>query len=93
MEATPVHPGTYLSEVLDELDVSTRYFANHIGVSPMRISHILRAKRPITAELALLFSKALGTSPRYWLSLQVHYDLAMLQDNPPKQLAHVTPLL
>lgn len=88
----PVHPGAYLNEILVDLEMSARRFANHIGVSPMRISYILRAKRPVTAELAVLFGKALGTSAQYWLNLQTQYDLATTEDNPPEQFAQVTPL-
>ncbi len=32
-------------------------------------------KRPVTAELALRFGKALGQTPAYWLNLQNAYDL------------------
>ena len=45
------------------------------GVSPMRISHVVKGARPVTAELALLFGRALDQSPQYWLNLQANYDL------------------
>lgn len=92
LKITPVHPGAYLKELLDELDISARRFASHIGVTPMRISYVLRAKRPVSAELAMLFAKALGTSAQYWLNLQAHYDLANAEENLPEQYAQVTPL-
>ena len=41
----------------------------------MRISHLAKGARPVTAELALLFGRALGQSPQYWLNLQATYDL------------------
>jgi len=31
--------------------------------------------RPVTAELALLFGRAFGQSPQYWLNLQAAFDL------------------
>src|SRR2546425_5881758 len=49
----PVHPGAYLREVLEELGVSQYRLAQDIGVAPMRISHVVRGQRPVTAELAL----------------------------------------
>jgi len=70
-----IHPGEYLSEILEELDISQTAFARAIGVSPMRISYIVKGKRPITAELALLFGRAFDQSPEYWLNLQSAYDL------------------
>lgn len=71
----PVHPGDFLSEALEEVGTSQADFARAIGVSPMRISHVINGTRPVTAELALLFGKAFGQSPQYWLNLQSLYDL------------------
>jgi len=71
----PIHPGDFLSEALEGLGTSQADFARAIGVSPMRISHVIGGTRPVTAELALLFGKAFGQSPQYWLNLQSAYDL------------------
>lgn len=71
----PIHPGEFLSETLEELGISQAAFARVIGVSPMRVSHVIKGTRPVTAELALLFGRALGQSPEYWLNLQGAYDL------------------
>jgi len=72
---SPIHPGDFLSEALKGLGTSQSDFARAIGVSPMRISHVINGTRPVTAELALLFGKAFGQSPQYWLNLQAAYDL------------------
>jgi addiction module HigA family antidote len=71
----PIHPGEFLREALDELGLTQAAFAAAIGVSPMRISHVLKGARPVTAELALRFGRAFGQSPQYWLNLQTAYDL------------------
>lgn len=70
-----IHPGEFLAEILTDLDMTQAQFARAIGISPMRVSHIILGKRPVTAELALLFGRALGQSPQYWLNLQADYDL------------------
>ena len=70
-----IHPGEFLAETLEELGVSQAAFARAIGVSPMRISHVVKGARPVTAELALLFGRAFKQSPQYWLKLQADYDL------------------
>ena len=70
-----IHPGEFLAETLEELGYSQAAFARAIGVSPMRISHVINGTRPVTAELALLFGRALDQSPHYWLNLQDDYDL------------------
>ena len=71
----PIHPGEFLVEILGELGISQAEFARTIGESPMRVSHVVRGTRPVTAELALLFGKAFGQTPEYWLNLQTAYDL------------------
>jgi addiction module HigA family antidote len=70
-----IHPGEFLHETLDELGLSQAAFAAAIGISPMRISHVINGKRPVSAELALRIGRALGQSPQYWLNLQNSYDL------------------
>lgn len=74
-----IHPGEYLNETLGELKISQAGFARAIGVSPMRISHVIKGTRPITAELALLIGRAFGQSPQYWLNLQTAYDLKIAE--------------
>jgi addiction module HigA family antidote len=71
------HPGEHLSEILGELGVSQAEFARVIGVSPMRVSHVIKGTRPVTAELALLFGRAFDQSPQYWMNLQASYDLGI----------------
>lgn len=83
---TPIHPGEYLTEILEELHISQALFARTIGVSPMRISHIVKGKRPVTAELALLFAKAFEQTPQYWLNLQASYDLKTAETNISNRL-------
>ena len=80
-----IHPGEFLAEILAELSISRAQFARSIGVSAMRISHVVSGARPVTAELALLFGKALGQSPQYWLNLQSGYDLATARKTVRRQ--------
>lgn len=76
-----IHPGEFLAETLEELGFSQAAFARAIGVSPMRISHVIKGGRPVTAELALRFGRALNQSPQYWLNLQADYDLKTAQSS------------
>lgn len=88
----PIHPGEFLKEILEDRGVSQAQLARAIGVAPMRISHIVKAARPVTAELALLFGRALGQSPRYWLNLQAAYDIKLAERQIRAQLKAVTEL-
>jgi addiction module HigA family antidote len=75
-----VHPGEYIRELLEELELSQYRLAQDIGVAPMRISHVVRGQRPVTAELALRLGRYFGQSPRYWLNLQSRYDMDVTED-------------
>ena len=87
-----IHPGEFLAETLHELGVSQAHFARATGVSPMRVSHVVHGTRPVTAELALLFGRALGQSPQYWLNLQASYDLTTAEHSLGERLARVQEL-
>lgn len=89
----PVHPGTYLKELLEELGLAQSQLARELGVSPMRISHLVRGTRPVTAELALRLGRYLGQSPRCWMNLQSRFDLDTAEDALSEQVTReVQPL-
>lgn len=76
----PIHPGVYLKELLDETGLTQSRLARDIGVPAMRISHVVRGKRPVTAELALRLGRYFEQNPRYWLNLQNRYDMDAAED-------------
>jgi addiction module HigA family antidote len=82
----PIHPGELLAEILDDRKMSQAEFARVIGVSPMRISHVVRGERPVTADLALRFGRAFGQSPQMWSNWQADYDLKVAQSHLGKDL-------
>lgn len=88
----PVHPGVFLREALEELNISQAQFARAVGIAPMRISHVINGNRPVTAELALLFGRAFGQSAQYWLNLQSSYDLKMAERSMGSRLRSVAEL-
>lgn len=74
----PVHPGeVLLEEFLKPLKISQRAFARTVHVPANRINDIVRERRSITGDTALRFSKALGTTPEFWIGLQADYELDM----------------
>ena len=87
-----IHPGEFIKEILDDMGVSQAHFARAVGLAPMRISHVIKGSRPITAKMALLFSKALNQSPQYWLNLQAAYDLKIAERLIRNQLRSVVEL-
>ena len=75
-DRTPVHPGEILlEEFLKPLQMSQYRLAKEICVHPRRINEIVHGTRSITANTALRLSRLFGNSARFWINLQVHYDL------------------
>ncbi len=74
--ADPFHPGEILREEFLELKhLSQRQFALQIGWSPRKLNEIIKGKRNVTALSAIDLSRALGTTPEFWLNLQQIWDL------------------
>jgi addiction module antidote protein, HigA family len=86
-QITAVHPGEYLRELLEELNLSQYRVAKDIGVAPVRISHVINLQRPITAELALRLGRYFRQSPRFWLNLQARYDMDVTEDQIGAEVA------
>ena len=73
-----VHPGeVLLEEFLEPLEISQNRQAREIGVPPRRINEIVLGKRSVTPDTALRLSRYFGTSSRFWLGLQMDYDLSV----------------
>jgi addiction module HigA family antidote len=72
----PIHPGEILlEEFLHPLRISQYRLAKDTSVPPRRINEIVRGARAITADTALRLARYFGTTERFWLNLQAHYDL------------------
>ena len=70
------HPGEVLfEEFLVPLQMTQVELANTLSVPIQRINTIINRKRGITAETAILLARALGTTPEFWMHLQVTWDL------------------
>jgi len=69
-----VHPGAYLKDELEELNISQNRLALEIRVPAARISEIIKGKRGITADTACRLARYFGTSVDLWLNLQTAYD-------------------
>lgn len=72
----PTHPGEMLlEEFLKPLEVSQKEFADQIGVSYVRLNELVNGRRGVTPDTAVRLSKALSTTPDYWLNGQRDCDL------------------
>lgn len=83
----PIHPGEILSlEFLEPMAISQYRLAKDINVPPRRINEIVKGTRAVTANTALRLARYFGTSERFWLNLQSHYELEQERDRMGKTL-------
>jgi addiction module HigA family antidote len=89
----PIHPGEILAEeYLAPLGVTQHRLAVAIGVPPRRINEIVHGKRRISADTALRLARFFGTTERFWMNLQVRYDLEAQRDHLAPILDEIRPL-
>jgi addiction module HigA family antidote len=72
----PTHPGEILvEEFLKPMGLSQVELARKMGVPIQRVNTLINGKRDMSAETAVLLSRALKTSSEFWMNLQVACDL------------------
>ncbi|MEN9574769.1 MAG: hypothetical protein RL514_2624 [Verrucomicrobiota bacterium] len=88
----PVHPGeVLLHDFMEPLGLTQNALAKAIGVTPMRVSEIVRGQRGVTADTALRLSRYFGTRAAWWLDLQNHFDLAAAAVELEAKIARIKP--
>ena len=84
----PVHPGEVLQEeFLQPMGLSQNQIALALRVPARRINEIVHGNRRITADTALRLARYFGMSPRFWLGLQMDYDLDVAEDEMGDRLS------
>lgn len=72
---TPIHPGELLADELQAINMSANQLAIHLKVPGNRISQVIKGQRAITADTARRLAKFFGTTPQYWMNLQMLYEI------------------
>lgn len=75
----PVHPGRIINESLQEMGLSVTAAATALNVARPTLSSLINGKAGISPEMAVRLSKIVGSSPAFWLRLQMQYDLAQVE--------------
>lgn len=72
----PIHPGEVLrEEFLEPLGMSVNALAGALHLTAARVNDIVRERRGVSADTALRLSRYFGTTPEFWLNLQMSYEL------------------
>ena len=71
-----VHPGEILrDEFLRPCGLSVYRLAQALRIPRPRLNEIVLGRRRVTTDTALRLARYFGTTPEFWIRLQVRYDL------------------
>jgi antitoxin HigA-1 len=74
------HPGRILlQEFLEPLQLTQADLARALGIPLNRINELVRGKRGVTPETALLLASYFRNSPEFWMNLQSAHDLTRVR--------------
>jgi len=81
------HPGEHLREdFLPEYHLTAGALAKAMGLS----DRMIREKQAVTPDTALRLGRVFGTSPEFWMNLQVQHDLSIAAIAVRDELAAIT---
>jgi addiction module HigA family antidote len=82
-----ITPGEILEkDFLKPMGLSQYRLAKDINVPARRINEIVNGERAITADTALRLGRYFKMSAQFWLNLQSHYDLEMVEERIGRRL-------
>lgn len=74
--AQATHPGVLIKDELNATPgLNQRILAKELDVQPSFLNEIIKGKRPVTADIAILLEKILGISADYWMRFQSQYEI------------------
>ena len=73
----PTHPGELIKDELEANCLTQAKLAESIGVKPSLLNEIIKGKKGVNAEIALLIEAALNIPVDLLLNLQSDYNMQM----------------
>ena len=70
-----IHPGEIIKDELDAREMKQKELASFMGMPTSVLNDIIKGRRAITPEVAVLLQEILSIDASYWLSLQNQYDI------------------
>jgi addiction module HigA family antidote len=91
----PTHPGEMLlEEFIKPHGLTQSEVAQRLGVSFPRLNEIVNQRRGVTPDTAVRLAKLFGTTPDFWLGLQMDWDLWHALHGPSAEATrNITPLV
>ena len=86
------HPGILIKDEIEARpDLNQKELAKELGVKPSFINEIIKGKRPVTADLAILLERILEIPADYWMKFQSQYEIdkARIKDKNINRLKNI----
>jgi addiction module HigA family antidote len=74
------------------MEMTQQFLADAMQIPYQRLNEIIRQRRGVSPSTALRLAKVLGTSPEFWLNLQLRWDLYHALQTEQQQLDKLQPL-
>lgn len=79
-------------EFLEPLGLTQRDLADGIRVPYQRVNELVNCRRGITPSTALRLGRYFGTTPAFWMNLQLRWDLYEAAETERDDLRSIKPL-
>ena len=89
--ARAIAPGRIILRELETRGWTQQDLAAILGRPEQMVSEIIQAKKQISAETARQLARAFGTSPDFWMNLQLRWDLYFAEQSETKGIETIHP--
>ena len=76
----PISPGEVLEEELEARGMTQKELAARLGRPAQAINEIIKAKKAITPDTAIMLEKALGIDAQFWANLETDYRMTLARN-------------
>ncbi len=77
----PTHPGELIKDELGAMNLTQAKLAESIGVKPSLLNEIIKGKRSVNTEIALLLEAAINIPADLLLNLQNDYNMQIVKSD------------
>lgn len=80
------HPGYYINDIINDMEITQKEFAKRIGTTPKTISKLVNGEINLSKDMAMNLSIMFGGSADVWLGLQKKYEEKIVEIQKQKKL-------
>lgn len=87
----PAHPGRIIRDAIDDLGLTVTDAAHMLNVSRPTLSSLLNGRSGVSGDMAVRLSKTIGSTPDFWMRLQLNYDLSQVEQRADSIIVNPLP--